>query len=158
MKQFLKFSGLIALGLALVGFILFMATPAITYEGETAASGADVLFGRSTILVDIKPSALALIAWILILVALLALAFMSIMMFAKKDFYEKIGNLFAIIIAIAFILAAVFSFFTVPTYFSANGVDSVPDGYVLGVGWIIGAILVILAGGLSLLPVIMKKK
>lgn len=157
MKQFLKFSGLIALGLALVGFILFMATPAITYSGHTAAEGTDAIFGRNGI-VDIKPSVLALIAWILILVALLALAFISIMMFAKKDFYEKFGNLFAIIIAIALILAAVFSFFTIPTYFSANGVNSVPDGYALGAGWIIGAILVILAGGLSLLPVIMRKK
>ena len=159
MKQFLKFSGLIALGLALVGFILMMATPAIKYNGNTVADGTDVIFGKTMYGQQIlKLSVLDLFAWILVLLGMLALVFVTILMFAKKDLYAKLGNLFGIIVAIAFILAAVFMFFTIPTFFSANGGGNVPDGTTLGVGWIIGAILIILAGGLSLLPVIMKKK
>ena len=157
MKQFLKFSGFIAFGLALLGFILFMATPAITYEGHTAAEGATAIFGKQGNLVDAKPSVLALIAWILILAGMILLAFMIIMMFVKKDFYGKFANLFNVILAIAFILAAILSFFTVPTFFSANGGGN-SDGFVLGAGWIIGAILVILACCLCLLPVVLKKK
>ena len=157
MKQFLKFSGVIAFLLTVVGFILFMATPAITYKGDTAFKGTEVIFGSKILFAEVKPSVLALIAWIFVLIAMLLLLCLVVLTFVKKDLLDKFGRIGSIIVALLLILAAIFSFFTVPTFYSANG-GSAPDGISLGVGWIIGAILLILAGGLTICPLILKKK
>ena len=86
MKKVLQFAGLISLALAAVAFVLMMATPAViqpvigdtqtVYAGTTAIFGkttsADVVIG--TLTNTTKPSVLALIGWILILVAMIILS------------------------------------------------------------------------------------
>ena len=86
MKKVLQFAGLISLALAAVAFILMMATPAIiqTIVGDTQKvfAGTTAIFGKTTstdviigtLTNTTKPSALALIGWILILVAMIILA------------------------------------------------------------------------------------
>ena len=86
MKKVLQFAGLISLALAAVAFILMMATPAIiqTLVGDTQTvyAGTTAIFGKTTstdviigtLTHTTKPSVLALIGWILILVAMIILA------------------------------------------------------------------------------------
>ena len=86
MKKVLQFAGLISLALAAVAFILMMATPAIiqTLVGDTQTvyAGTTAIFGKTTstdviigtLTNTTKPSVLALIGWILILVAMIILA------------------------------------------------------------------------------------
>ena len=53
-----------------------------------------------------------------------------------------------------FLVAGIFMFLAVPTFFGANKTD-VPDSAVLGAGWVIGAILALVGAAFSALPAIM---
>ena len=83
MKKVLQFAGLISLALAVVSFILMMATPGVivtngnnqyNYPGTTVIFGSDEPFDLVNAVLGsgtTKPSALALIGWILLLIGLL---------------------------------------------------------------------------------------
>ena len=55
-----------------------------------------------------------------------------------------------------FVLAGIFMFLVVPTFFSANGAKDVPSNASIGAGWVIAGILAIIAGGFAFLPTLMK--
>ena len=156
MKTFLKFSGIFALIVAVVGFILVMATPGISVHviGNTYTNiaGTSILFGESALgIVVYSPSILSLIAWILLIVALIALLFGALIPFLKIKSLNKFAGLLNIIAVASLVVAGIFLFITVPAFFGAQG-SEVPGNAALGAGWVIAGILSIAAGVLAVAP------
>lgn len=173
MKNVLKFSGLISLVLAAIAFILMMASPAVVYtSGSTTTSfagtlaifGGDIDAAQMLILARTDPAApsvLALIGWILLLVGMIIVLLGVILPLLKINALEKFAGLLNLIAVVCIVLAGVFMFIVVPTFFGANGRD-VPDNAAIGAGWVIGGILAIAGGVFAILPAAMdfigKKK
>ena len=160
MKKVLKFSGVIALVLAIVAFILLMATTGVYYQYKGSDTrvlyaGTTVLFGNDketwlgTAHTSLAPT--ALIGWILIVVAMIIVALGVILPLLKVKALDKFAGLLNLVAVVAFIVAGVLLFFTVPAFISANGGDNT-DYFHLGAGWVIGAILAIAAGAFAILP------
>lgn len=163
MKKVLQFAGVISLALAVIAFILMLATPAIVLSsGNTQYiyKGTVVLFGSKetasiagliTLTSETKPSVLALIGFILIIVALVILLLGVILPLLKVKALEKFAGVLEIAACAALVVAGIFMFLAVPTFFAANEVD-VPKSAGLGAGWVIGGILAIIAGAFAILP------
>ena len=161
MKKVLPFAGLIAFVLALVALILMLATNGVIVTSgnlQVNYAGTTVLFGKteSTILGDVvtKPSVLALIGFILLVVGLLAACAGVLGGLLKVKALQKLGGLLALVAAGCFLVAGIFMFLAVPTFYSANDAN-VPDGAALGAGWVIGAILNLVAAAFAALPAVM---
>lgn len=166
MKKVLQFAGLISLALAAVAFILMMATPAViqTIVGDTQTvyAGTTAIFGKTTstdviigtLTNTTKPSVLALIGWILILVAMIILALGVILPLLKVKALEKFSGVLEIAACAALVVAGIFMFLVVPTFYGANGVkpEDIPSGAAIGAGWVIGGIVSIVAGAFAILP------
>lgn len=163
MKKVLQFAGLISLVLAAVAFVLMLATPAIVLtSGNTQYiyKGTVVLFGSKEAVsivginlgtVETKPSVLALIGFILLLVGLVIVLLGVVLPLLKVKALEKFAGLLNLVALVCFVLAGVFMFLAVPTFFAANEAD-VPNSASLGAGWVIGGILAIAAGAFAILP------
>lgn len=159
MKKVLQFAGLISLVLGVVAFILMMATPAVIQPlvGDTQVvyAGTTAIFGKteSTILGDVvtKPSALALIGWILLLVAMIIVALGVILPLFKVKALEKFSGILDIVALACFVVGGIFMFLVVPTFYGANGWD-VGEKTQIGAGWVIGGIVAIAAGAFAILP------
>ena len=154
--------------LAVVAFILMMATNAVVVKSgslQVVTAGTTAIFGKteSTILGDAKtnPSVLALIGWILMLVALLILIAGIVLPLLKVKGIEKYAGILNLVAVVCLVVAGIFMFIVVPTFYGANDA-SVPDEARIGAGWVIGGILSILAGAMAILPAAMdflgKKK
>ena len=157
MKKLFKFAPLCALLLAIVAFILLLAGQALVHDYQVLGqsmhdfySGPVVLFGQGDAAVlgtsvkyaaddGIKTAWNGILAFIFIIVALVALLLSSVMVFVKIKALEKFGG--------------IFMFFTKDAFASANDVQL--DGYALGAAWVIGAILAILGGVVSALPAVL---
>ena len=160
MKKFLKYTGVCSLLLAVVAFILMMATNAIGVGSgnlQLVTKGTVAIFGASedTILGPVKtnPSVLALIGWILLLVGLVIVLLGVILPLLKVKALENIAGILNLVAVICFILAGVFMFCVVPTFAAANDWGST-DNAAIGAGWVIGGILSIVAGVVAILPAI----
>lgn len=169
MKKFLQFAGLIGAVLAIVAFILMMATNALTYTSgstTTFVAGSRAIFGGSveTLLgtVNYKPAATALIAWILVLVAMLVLLVINVLPLLKVKALDGISGLLNLIAVGALVVGGILLFFTKGAYNAANasqvGNTTVYyfDDYALGAGYVFAAILAILGGAVAFMPVLMK--
>ena len=161
MKKVLPFAGLIAAVLAIVGLILMLATNGVIVTSgnlQVNYAGTTVLFGKteSSILGDVvtKPSVLALIGFILLVVGILAACCSVLGGLLKIKALQKFGGLLMLVAAGCFLVAGIFMFLAVPTFYSANDAN-VPDGAGLGAGWVIGAILNLVAAGFAALPAVM---
>ncbi len=160
MKKYLKYAGICSLVLAAIGFILMLATNAIVVGSgnvQVVYSGASVIFGKPNGgLLDpgYNPSPLALIAWILALAAMIILLLGIIMPLLKVKAFTKFAGLLNLIAVGCLVVAGIFMFIVLPTFYGANDSD-VPSSAVIGAGWIIGAIIYIVAGGIAVLPAIM---
>ena len=168
MKKVLKFAPLCALVLAIVAFILMMATNSVVYNGNNINSwydGVSAIFGKGksqlgggglSLVGDFEGKLAwnALLAWIFILVALLALLVSSVTVFVKIKALEKFGGLIALISAGLLLVAGIFLFFTVPAFAGANEWNN-SDGWALGGGWVVAAILAIVAGAVSAFPAVL---
>ena len=155
MKQFLKFSSIIAFGLALISFILLLATPGVLYKIGSFSleySGIQILFGEE----GVKGAVLPLIGWIFIVVCLAVLLCDVVAIILKKNFLAKFAKIINLVLAGLFVIAVVFIFLAVPSFLGANSINA-SDGFVIGAGWVIAAILSILAGGVCFLKVILDK-
>ena len=157
MKQLLKYSGILALVLAVVGFVLMLATPSMVH-GDLSVAGTTAIFGNTTQIIGAlsaktNPSALALIGWILALVGLLAIIVAVIAPLANLKALMKFTGILNMCAAVCFILAGVFMFIVVPTFGGANNLDM--DGWGIGAGWVIGAIFYIAGGCVAILPAMM---
>ena len=159
MKKVLQFAGLISLVLGVVAFILMMATPAVIQplvgDTQTVYAGTTAIFGKteSTILGDVvtKPSVLALIGWILMLVAMIIVALGVILPLFKVKALEKFSGILDIVALACFVVGGIFMFLVVPTFYAANEWD-VGDKTQIGAGWVIGGIIAIAAGAFAILP------
>lgn len=159
MKKVLQFSGLISLVLAIVAFILMMASDAVIQpiagNTQTVYAGTTAIFGKteSTILGDVvtKPSALALIGWILILVGMIIVCAGVVLPLLKINALEKFAGILNLVALVCFVLGGIFMFLVVPTFYAANEWD-VQDSTKIGAGWVIGGIVAIVAGAFAILP------
>ncbi len=159
MKKVLQFSGLIAAVIAVVAFVLLLATPGIyangvisvNIDGNAVLFGSTKTFGSWSVNTN-KGAVIALIAWILIIIAFLGLVFGFILPMVKKDLSKAAGML-NLCAAICLIVAGIMLFFTLPSFASANGWENT-DNCGLGAGWVVAAILAIVAGACALCPTI----
>ena len=168
MKKVLQFAGIISLALAIIAFILFMATPGVVLKSGNSQynyPGTTVIFGSKEAITvvginlgtsETKPSALALIGWIMLLIGLLVECASIVLPLLKVKALEKFSVIFDIAVCVLFVLAGIFAFIVVPTFYAANGVDNVPNGAGIGAGWVIGGILAIAAGAFAILPAAAK--
>ncbi len=145
--------------LAIVALVLLMATASVkyTYKGAltgetvTTVSGMTGIFGGT----DAGYAApwAGLLAFIFIICAVVILAVLFVLLLLKKDF--KLAGICKFVAAGLLIVAGVFVFFEVAAWTAANGnasfaVGSYASGsYSLAGGWIVAAILAIVAGGVS---------
>lgn len=168
MKKALKFSGLVAAVLATLAFILMMFTPAIVCEGPVFGghyeiAGTVAIFGKSkgfalgeaAVFCNsdgvIPPTWSAIIAWILMMAAVVILLLGVILPLFKVKALTKFAGLLNLIVVIALVVAGIFMFIQVPTFLGTTG-RSDASGYALGAGWIISAIVAIVAGVCAILP------
>lgn len=155
MGKFLKYTGICALLLAAVAFILMMATDAVVVgtSVQIRYSGVNAIFGNKDSLLGQNPSALALIGWILLLVGLVIVLLGVILPLLKVSALEKFAGILNLVAVICFILAGVFMFIVVPTFAAANDWGGT-DNVTIGAGWVIGGILAIIAGVVAILPAV----
>jgi hypothetical protein len=158
MKKLLKYSGFISLVLVVVAFILMMATDAIIVSSgslQVVTKGTVAIFGEttSTILGDVKtnPSVLALLAWIFLVAGLVIVLLGIILPLLKVHALEKFAGVLNLVAVLLFVVAGVFMFIVVPTFYAANNAD-VPGNAAIGAGWVIGGILAIAGGVFAILP------
>ena len=149
MKKFLEFAGFCALGLALVGFILMMATPAVvTKDADALLKGTEAIFGGK----NFDPVILALLAWIFGLLGILVLCALVVLPLLKIKALDKFAGLIAFGLCALFLVVGIFMFCVRA---SANADSLFNIGYI-GAGWVIGGILFVLAGLVVALPGLMK--
>ena len=171
MKAFLKFSGLIAAVLAIVAIILMMATPSLsavvndkTYNisGIAGLFGADVILsgnGWSVNLGHVNAGWTATVAWILALVATVALLVVTILPLLKINALDKFAGLIALCAACCLLVGGILMFFTQPAMNAANATKLVSEPYKdygLGAGYVVAAILNIVAAACAACPAVMK--
>ncbi len=141
-----KYGIYVATGLALLGFILLMSTPAVVSGDNTVVSGIKAIFGGDVNVAGwnvghIDPSGWGLTAWIIGVLGIAGLVFFCVAPFIKAlDLDNKLFPCIAIGVA-GLVLAAGICAFGVNTY----GVRDTG----IGGGWVVGGILLVLAGGLA---------
>lgn len=168
MKKILKFSGIAAFAIALVAFILMMSTNAITYHLDAGAlgstdfaySGIQGIFGGEVkgsiggmtfTAGSIAATWSAVIAFILMIAAMLILLAGFILPLLKIHALDKVAGVLNLVAVIALVVAGIFIFIETPCFMGANGVESY-DGWTLGAGWIVAGILAILGGIVAIVP------
>ena len=163
MKKVLQFAGLISLVLGVVAFILMMATPAVIQplvgDTQTVYAGTTAIFGKTTttnviigdVTSKVNPSPMGLIGWILMLVAMIIVALGVILPLLKVKALEKFSGILDIVALACFVVAGIFMFLIVPTFYGANEWD-VAENTQIGAGWVIGGIIAIVAGAFAILP------
>ena len=165
MKKVLQFAGVISLALAVIAFILMLATPAIVLSSGNSQyiyKGTVVLFGSKesaniagliTLTSETKPSVLALIGFILIIVALVILLLGVILPLLKVKALEKFAGVLNLVAVAALVTAGILIFFTEPAFGAANewSEESI-KAWTLGGGYIAAGILSIVGGAIAILP------
>ena len=158
MKKVLQFSGLISLVLAVVAFILMLASDAVVQSSgsvQVVYGGAKAIFGHeSEGLLDptIKLAPLALIAWIFILIGMIIVLAGVVLPLLKINALEKFAGILNLAALVLFVLGGIFMFIVVPNLWAANDWGDVPDNAKIGAGWVIGGIVAIVAGAFAILP------
>jgi len=167
MKTVLKYSGIISAVLAIVAFILLLATPGVKYtmssgligsSGTTSVAGTACIFGGT----DAKYSSTwaGLLAFILVVVALVILIAAIILPMLKVKALDKFAGVLNIVAVLSLICAGIFAFCIVAAFKAANGDGSINGGsilqanYSIGAGWVISGIILIAAGAFAVAPTI----
>ena len=161
MKTFLKYSGFLAAVIAVVGFILMMATPAFAYFPQNGdpmyLTSTQALFGEDALLGHIDAVWSATLGWILAMVGMVALILGVILPLLKLEKFAGLVNLVALV---ALVIGGVFVFISQPCSLTSSGLGATVvthpySDYGLNATWIIAAILYIAAGVLAILPAAM---
>ena len=170
MKKFLQFSGLIAAVIAIASFILLLTCPALVYSSgftdPVSIAGVDAIFGKvkvsSTTILGAQVSATvynatpsAIIAFVLLIVAMVVLIFGALLPILKIKALNKFAGLLNLIAVITLVVAGILVFIEVPCFCAAQSTENITvstDGYSLGAGWTISGILAIVAGVLAIAP------
>lgn len=151
MKKFLQFSGLIAAGLALVAFIFLLAGNGLIWKDGNFSHtipGTNVIFGG-----DYKLAATALIAWILVLLAMLALIAVSVLPLLKVKALDKFAGLITLCSAGLLLVAAILIFCSKASFVGANG--NLFKNYGLTFAFVFAGILSLGAAGVAACPAVM---
>lgn len=151
MKTVLKYSGIIAAIFAIVAFIMILACDAVKYEtalGTLTIKGTIALFGGKASMFTYKLAPLALIAFILMIAALVIILLGIILPIAKVTALDKVSGILNLIAVVALIVAGVFVFITLSNFNSANDLN----GGSLTVGYVFVGIFSIVAGAFAILP------
>ena len=165
MKKFLQFAGLISLVLAIVGIILMMACHSLVYENGSVSgwySGASAIFAKGdyqasiggfsgTAEFDGKLAWSALLAWIFAIAAIVIVLLGVVLPLLKVKALEKFAGLLNLIAVGLLIVGGIFVFLTKGAFAAANEWDNT-NNWSLGGGWVVAAILFILAGVVAVLP------
>ena len=173
MKKFLQFAGLISLVLAAVAFIFMMAGHALEYSvsgsiGSASSwySGTAVIFGKGP--AEVSGSILgfggtssgtfegklawsALLAWIFAIVAMAILLLGVLLPLLKVKALQKFAGLLNLIAVGLLVVGGIFMFVTLPAFAAANEWSST-DNWSLNPLWVIGGVLLIVAGVIAILP------
>ena len=159
MKTLLKFAGIISLLLAVVAIILVLTSNAMSVDtglGTTYVTGTTALFGKKTETIlgtaTVKGSALALIGFILIVVAILLLICGIVLPLVNGKKGNKVAGLLNLVAVFLLVIGGVFVFCVVPTYLKANDATDLAKYYKITAGWVIAGILALVAGCFALLP------
>lgn len=169
MKTFLKYSGILAAVVAIVGFILMMTTPAFAYFPQNGdpqyLTGAQALFGEEVTgslggFITLNAGHInavwsATLGWILAIVGIIALICGVILPLLKLEKFAALVNIIALA---ALLLAGVFVFVSQPCTFTLKGASEASELYkdfALNATWVIAGILYLVAGGLAILPTAM---
>ncbi len=159
MKKVLKFSGIAALLLAIVAFILMLSTSSVSVTGSAFGysktgtySGIEGTFGSD----GITATWSAIVAFVLILAAMIILIAGIILPILKIHALDKVAGILNLVAVIALVVAGIFLFIEVPCFRSANGITTDITGisYGLGAGWVIAGILSIIGGIVAILPAV----
>ena len=157
MKKVAKFLPCCSFVFALVAFILLMTTPAIKvtstvlgHSNDEYISGIEGIFGG-----DLYDATWAgLVAWILLIVALVATCCMTLLPFLKVKNSNKIVALCACLTAVMLVIVGVFTFIEVSAFKGVNGDISISIGSTasiscsLGIGWMFSGIASCVAAAL----------
>ena len=171
MKKALRFAGLAAFAIGLVAFILLMAGTGLYYKYEvgstvsiTKIAGTTVLFGSKepiaigSIVIGeavTKLAPMALIAWILIIVALVILLVGALFPLFKIKAIDKVAGALNLVAVLALVAAGVMLFFTRASFISANEIgENTAKALHLGGAYIVAAIVSICGGVTAILPAI----
>ena len=162
MKKLSKFSYLFALPFTIISFVLMLATNAIIndkYKVDIFVPGTEAVFGHkpiSEIDPPSNPSPLALTAWILALVAILIIVLGVFLRFIYRDELEKAHIVLSFIAIICLILAGIFMFNVVSTFWSANDMGYPLKGTRIGTGWGVAASFYFLSALILLFPIVVS--
>ena len=150
MKKFLKFAGAVAFVLALVAFILMMATPAAFYQvgsNKLEYSGIAAIFGND----DYKLAWSALLAWIFVLVAMLILCAGVVLPLLKVKALDKFAGVLNLTAVALLVVGGIFAFITLEAFKGANNLLD-PKGWQMGAGYVVAGILALVGGIVAILP------
>ena len=168
MKTVLKYSGIISAVLAIVAFILLLATPGVKYtttqnvigssSSTTSIAGTVCIFGGT----DAKYASTwaGLLAFILVVIALVILIAAIILPMLKVKALDKFAGVLNLVAVLSLICAGIFAFCIVAAFKAANGDvgfsigNAVSATYSIGAGWVISGIILIAAGALAIAPTI----
>ena len=152
MKKFLQFSGLIAAALALAAFIFLLAGNGLIWKDGNFSHtipGVNVIFGG-----DYKLAATALIGWILVLLAMLALIAVSVLPLLKVKALDKFAGLITLCAAGLLLVAAILIFCSKAAFVGANG--NLYKNYSLTFAFVFAGILSIGGAVVATLPACMN--
>ena len=157
MKTFFKFSGIIAFIIALVGFIIMLTTPGITYETEALGitlssdiSSTQAIFGKDSV----DGALTGLFAFLLVIVALIILCLGVLLPILKVKALDKVSGVLNLVAVVCLVVAGILCFTVKSSYFSANDIEDVAKYYDLGIAFILGGILYIVAGVIAMAPAV----
>ena len=157
MKKFLQFSGFVAALLALIAFIFLLAGNGLVYRYNDSAwfvPGTRAIFGGEvkTLLGTVKysPAATALIAWIFVLLAMIALLVVNVLPLLKVKALDKFAGLIGLIAAGLLLVAGILLFFTKVAFSGSN--SNAFDDYHLTFAFVFAGILSIIGAGVAALP------
>ena len=150
MKKFLEFAGFCALGLAVVGLILMMATPAVvTKDADALLKGTEAIFGGQ----NFDPVILGLLAWIFGLLGILVLGAVVVLPLLKIKALDKFAGVLNLVAVGALVTAGILVFFTEPAFGAANEwSEEAIKAWTLGGGYVAAGILSIIGGAVAILP------
>lgn len=157
LKGLLRFSGIIALALTIVGLVLLMTSYAsVTNKGVGFDKGSSVIFGKSDGLITERFSSLGFFTFVLALVGAFFLVLYVALRLMNK---EKKRPFLSLVIATPLLISGVSVFLAVPKFYESNGYGSFSaSGLKLGPGWIVAAILFFVAAIICIINVLVDKE
>jgi hypothetical protein len=133
-----------------------LVSPGIVHDNYNI-EGTTCIFGKttSTFGVEVKLYATwaGLLAFILVVVALVILLAAFILPLLKVKALDKFAGVLNLVAVVSLIVAGVFMFCIIPAYEAANGAFVFVEPGI-GAGWVIGAILAIVGGFVAILPAV----